>query len=157
MKKRLLNFWPFLAIIISVLIFFYPVWLKGFVPLPGDFIVGVYYPWLDYIWGGYGAGVPVKNPITADVVSFIYPMQMYSVELSKHGIVALWNPFIFMGTPLLANFQSAQFSPTNFLYFIFPQLTAWSLQIMFQPFLAATFLYFLLRQFSLSKLASVAG
>lgn len=157
MKKGFLKLWPFLAIILAVLIFFYPVWVKGFVPLPADFIVGVYYPWLDYIWGGFTAGVPVKNPITADVVSFIYPMQMYSVELLKKGIVALWNPFIFTGTPLLANFQSAQFSPTNFLYFLFPQLTAWSLQIMLQPFLAALFLYLLLRQFDLSRLAAVAG
>lgn len=157
MKKGLLNFWPFLAILVAVLIFFYPVWLKDLVPIPADFIVGVYYPWLDYVWGGFSTGVPVKNPITADVVSFIYPMQMYSVELLKKGIVALWNPFIFTGTPLLANFQSAQFSPTNFLYFLFPQLTAWSLQIMLQPFLAALFLYLLLRQFDLSRLAAVAG
>lgn len=154
---KLKKFWPYLLILVVVLIFFYPVWLKGQIPLPGDFIVGTYYPWLDYKFPGFPAGVPVKNPITTDVVSFIYPMQMYAVDLIKQGIIPLWNPLILSGTPLLANFQSAPFSPTNFLYFILPQLQAWSIQIMAQPLLAAFFLYLLLRYLGRSKLASIAG
>ena len=157
MKRYVLNFWPFAAILVAVAIFFYPVFLQGKVPLPGDFIVGVYYPWLDYKWAGYNAGVPVKNPITTDVVSFTYPIQMYTVELLKSGLAPLWNNLILAGTPLLANFQSAPFSPTNLLYFFLPKLLSWSLQIMAQPALAASFLYLLLRNFNLSKLSSVAG
>src|SRR3989344_5751058 len=118
--------WPILIILAATLVFFYPVWIKGQIPLPADFIVGTYYPWLDYKWAGYDAGMPVKNPITTDVVSFIYPMQMYAIDLLKKWIMPLWNPLILTGTPLLANFQSAPFSPTNFLYFLFPKLTAWS-------------------------------
>lgn len=157
MKKFLLLSWPFLIIFLAVAVFFYPLWVKGQVALPGDFIVGVYYPWLDYQWGGYGAGVPVKNPITADVVSFIYPMQIAAVTALKSGVIPLWNNYILAGTPLMANFQSAPFSPTNFLYFIFSSLTAWNLQIFLQPFLGALFLFFLLREFGRSKLASVFG
>lgn len=157
MKKMVLQLWPFLALVGTTLIFFYPVWLLGLVPIPGDFIVGVYYPWLDYKWEGYPAGVPVKNPITTDVVSFIYPMQMYAISLLKQGMMPLWNNLILGGTPLLANFQSAPFSPTNIIYFVLPQLTSWSLQIAMQPFLAALFLYLLLRFLGRSKLASLAG
>lgn len=156
MKKILQNFWPVVAILIVVAIFFYPVWLKQEVPIPGDMIVGVYFPWLDYKWG-YPTGVPVKNPITTDVVSFTFPMQMLAIDLMKQGHWPLWNSYVLTGTPLLANFQSAPFAPTNFLYFIFDKLDAWSLQIMTQIFLAAVFLYLLLREFGRSKIASTFG
>lgn len=157
MRKFLVRFWPLAAIFTIVAIFFYPVWLQNKIPLPADFVIGTYYPWLDYKWGGYGAGVPVKNPITTDVVSFIFPMQMLSIDLLKQGIIPLWNENILTGTPLLANFQGAPFSPTNIFFFLFPKLDAWSLQIILQPFLAALFTFLFLRQFNLSKIASVFG
>lgn len=148
--------WPFLASIFVVLVFFYPVWLKKLVPLPADFIVGVYYPWLDYKWG-FPTGVPVKNPITTDVVSFIYPVQMLAIDLLKAGQFPLWNPYILTGSPLLANFQSAPFSSTNFLYFLFDSLTAWSIQIMAQHFLAIVFTFLLLRYWNVSKPGALFG
>lgn len=160
LRKKFLNWfkglWPILVILLAVLVFFYPVWLKGLVPLPADFVVGVYFPWLDYKWG-YAVGVPVKNPMTTDVVSFIYPMQMLAIDSLKSGQWPLWNPYILMGTPLLANFQSAPFSPTNIVYFIFDRLTAWSIQIMLQHALAAVFTYFLLRYWKVSRISSLAG
>lgn len=157
MLDKLKSFLPILVIFAIVAVFFYPVWLQGKIPLPGDFVVGVYYPWLDYKWIGYEAGIPVKNPITTDVVSFIFPMQMFAISQLKEGMVPLWNNLILTGTPLMANFQSAPFSPTNIFYFILPVLIAWSLQIIFQPVLAAVFLYLLLREFNINKLASVVG
>lgn len=148
--------WPILVIILAILAFFYPVWLRGLVPLPADFVVGVYYPWLDYKWG-FPTGVPVKNPMTTDVVSFTYPMQMLAMDLLKNGQWPLWNPYILAGTPLLANFQSAPFSPTNFVYFIFDRLTAWSIQIILQHVLAAFFTYLLLRYWKVSRAGAVFG
>lgn len=148
---------PFLAIVFIVCIFFYPVFVKGYVPMPADHLVGVYYPWLDYKWEGFPYGVPVKNPIAGDVPSFIYPMQTYAVELIKSGQWPLWNPLILAGTPLMANFQSAPFSPTNFVYWILPILDAWTGQMMLQPILGAIFGYLLLRYFKRSKIASVIG
>lgn len=126
------------------------------VPIPGDFVVGVYYPWLDYKWG-YTTGVPVKNPMTTDVVSFTYPMQTLAIDLLKKGEAPLWNPYILGGTPLLANFQSAPFSPTNFIYFLVDKLSAWSIQIFLQHFLAAVFTYLLLRHWKVSKWGSIFG
>lgn len=131
-------------------------WLRGHIPIPGDFIVGVYYPWLDYKWG-FPVGVPVKNPITTDVVSLIYPMQMFAIDLIKSADVPLWNPFILFGTPLLANFQSAPFSPTNFIYLFFDKLTSWTLQILLQHILAGVFTYLLLRHWKVSKIGAFLG
>lgn len=160
LKGKFLNFskgtWPFFLIAFVVCIFFWKVFLKGLVPLPADFIVGVYYPWLDYKWG-YATGVPVKNPMTTDVVSLIYPEQMLAVDLLKSGQWPLWNPHILTGTPLFANLQAAPFSPTNFVYFILDKIDAWSVQIILQHILAALFMFLLLRHWQVSKLGAILG
>jgi hypothetical protein len=159
-KKSFWNFFkktlPLLLVAGLSCLFFWKVFVKAQVPLPADFVVGVYYPWLDYKWG-FEAGIPVKNPITTDVVSFTYPMQMLAIDLIKSGQWPLWNPYILAGTPLLANFQSAPFSPTNFVYFIFDRLTGWSLQIILQHILVAGFTYLLLCRWKVGKLGSVLG
>lgn len=147
--------WPFLIIIALVLTFFYPVWLENKIPLPADFVVSTYFPWLDY-GHVYKAGFP-KNPLATDVVSFMFPMQMLAIDLLKSGEWPLWNPYILAGTPLLANFQSAPFSPTNFVYFLFDTLTGWSLQVVLQHLLAGVFCYLLLRCWSLSRFPAILG
>lgn len=158
-KTSKLSFKKFLPLFILILVvasFFWKFFLLKQIPFPGDFVVGVYYPWLDYKWG-FPAGVPVKNPILADVPSFIYPMQTYAIDLIKNGKLPLWNSMILAGSPLMANFQSAPFSPLNILYFLTDKLTAWSIQIILQHLLAAIFTYILLRYWKVSKLGSIVG
>lgn len=147
---------PVIFIFIIISGFFWKVFLLKQVPFPGDFVAGVYFPWLDYKWG-YPTGVPVKNPITADVPSFIYPMQTFAISILKDHQLPLWNPLILTGTPLLANFQSAPFSPVNILYFLTNNLTAWSLEIILAHFFAALFTYILLRSWKVSKIGSIIG
>lgn len=149
--------WPLLAILVVVLIFFYPYFLKNLVPMPADLIVGAYYPWLDYKWVGYNAGVPIKNPLLSDVPSVIYPQRLLVVEQIKQGILPLWNPLMFSGYPLLATFQSAVFYPLNIFYFILPFIDAWSIQVILQPVLASLFTYLFLRNLQLSRVASLLG
>jgi Bacterial membrane protein YfhO len=156
LKKFFIKFWPLLLIISLVGIFFWKFFILGKVPIPGDFITGVYYPWLDYKWG-YGAGVPVKNPITTDVVSLIYPEQILAVDLMKSGKWPLWNPYILAGTPLLANLQSAPFSPTVFIYFLLDNVSAWSMQVILQHFFSIIFMFLLLRYWKLSRVAALFG
>lgn len=156
MKNLIKRYWPFFSLIVIVSFFFWKFFLKGLIPFPGDFVVGMYYPWLDYKWG-FVTGVPVKNPIIADVPSFMYPMQTFALDLLKGGSWPLWNPRILAGIPLLANFQSAPFSPTFFLYFLFSKETAWSLQIILAHILAAFFTYLLLRHWRVSKWGSILG
>ena len=148
--------WPVAAILFVVLIFFHPVWLKGKVPIPGDFIVGVYRPWLDYKWG-YEVGVPVKNPLTSDVVSVIFPLRSLAVDYLLKGEAPLWMGNMFAGYPLLANFQVAIFSPTVIFYFLFSKLDAWSLQVIFQIILSSLFTYLLLRNLKVEKIGSIFG
>jgi hypothetical protein len=156
MKKILLKNWPFLIILAVVAVFFWKVFLLGQAPIPGDFIVGAYYPWLDYKWG-YQVGVPVKNPITSDVVSIVYPLRSLAVDILKQGHLPLWNPNMFNGTPFFADFQIAVLSPTTIFYFFLPKIWAWTTQVMLQPLLAAIFMYLLLRNFRLNKIGSAFG
>lgn len=148
---------PLMVILLVVFIFFWRVFLRELLPIPTDFVVGIYYPWLDYIWEGYGAGVPVKNPLLADVPSLIYPLRAYAAEILHSGQIPLWNNLQFGGYPLLANFQSAVLYPLNFLYFLFATPDAWTLQVIFQPILASVFMYIFLRNLGLSKLPSLLG
>lgn len=156
MKNLIKKYWPFFSLVVIVSFFFWKFFLKGLIPFPGDFVVGIYYPWLDYKWG-YAVGVPVKNPITADVPSLMYPTQTFAFDIVKKGNWPLWNPRILAGIPLLANFISAPLSPTFFLYFLFDKTTAWSLQIILAHILATFFAYILLRRWQVSKLGSILG
>ena len=143
--------------VLLVGLFFYRSVFFGEIPMPGDHIIGVYYPWLDYKWPGYPAGVPVKNPLLADVPSLFYPLKIFSMGLFKSGIFPSWNPLIFNGYPLLATFQSGVLNPFNFYFLIFNNTVAWTLFIATQPLLALLFMYYFLRILKLNKISSVLG
>jgi hypothetical protein len=140
-----------------VLGYFYRSLVFAQIPMPGDHALGTYYPWLDYKWPGFPAGVPVKNPLLADVPSLFYPLKIYSTTLLKSGIFPTWNPLIFGGYPLLATFQSGVLNPFNLFFLIFSPTTAWTLFIAFQPLLALIFSYFFLRDLKLNPLPAIFG
>lgn len=154
--KIISNIFPFVLICLVVLAFFWKFFFKGLIPIPADFIVGVYYPWLDYKWG-FPTGVPVKNPLLADIPSLIYPLKSLLADLLHQKELPLWNPLQFGGYPLLANFQSGVLNPTNLLYLIFDKSRAWAVQTILQPLLAAIFTYAFLRNLKRSKFASIFG
>jgi uncharacterized membrane protein (UPF0136 family) len=156
LKKFFNNYWPIFLIVVLVVAFFWKFFFLGQIPIPGDFVVGTYYPWLDYKWG-YSVGVPVKNPITTDVVSFSFPMRLLGIEFIKNFQPPLWNPYILSGTPLLANFQSAPLTFTNIFYFIFSDLDSWGLQVAVQHLFVIYFTYILLRNWNRSKLSALVG
>ncbi|MDO8452524.1 MAG: hypothetical protein Q7S79_02110, partial [bacterium] len=154
--KSLSRFWVLPAMLLLVGAFFYPVFLKGLVPIPADIIVGLYYPWFDDTHG-FTVGVPVKNNIPSDVVSLILPQKLFAAEQIHKGALPFWNNLILAGTPLLANFQSSVLYPLNILWFFFSTIDAWIIQVILQPLLSLTFTYLLLRNWNLSKIASLFG
>jgi hypothetical protein len=150
--------WPIPVILIITILFFWKFFFRGLLPIPGDIIVGTYLPWFDLRFSGFPAGVPVRNNVLSDVVSIMYPWRMLAIDLMKSGVAPLWNPYILSGNVLLANFQSAPFYPLNIIYWLVSDFSiAWSLQIIFQPLMAAVFLYIFLKNNRLSKLAAFYG
>jgi flagellar biosynthesis protein FliP len=144
MMKKVIRFWPFILITIVVLVFFYPIF-KGQIPFPGDLLVNTN-PYRAQSFLGFAPNGYPNKAQGQDVISEIYPWRYFSVNQLKQGNIPFWNPYNFSGNPQLADFQTAVFYPLNFLYFLLPFNFSWTLIIMFQPFLAALFMYLFLRK-----------
>lgn len=153
--SALSKFLPIVILSLVSLAFSWKYLLKGLAPIPSDVIVGIYYPWRDYVWNNFITGVPYKNGLLSDVVSIIYPWRIYGMELIKQGVPPLWIPFTLGGSPLLANFQSGLLYPLNILFMILPNIHAWSIYIIIQPVLFSVFLYLYLRSINFSKTSSI--
>lgn len=151
MKKAILNFWPLAFIFLIWFIFANPYFLKNKVPYPSKYQVNFFGPWSYYekFWG------PVKNNAMPDVIGQIYPWRYFAIQSYKSGQIPFWNPYRFAGSPHLANYQSAVFSPFNLLFFVLPFIDAWSILVLIQPLMAGLFTYFLMREFKVSHFGSV--
>ena len=149
--KILHKHWPILFIVAVWFIFAHPYFIFGKVPFPSGYLVNFFAPWNTV---PEFAG-PFKNGATPDVISQIYPWKNLVIDLWKQGVVPLWNPYSFSGTPLLANYQSAALSPLNLLYLILPFIDAWSIAVLLQPLLAGLFMYMYIRVLKLSEFAAL--
>ena len=49
----------------------------------------------------------------ADAMNYFYPYRAYAAHSIRSGQVPLWNPYLFLGVPFLANPQTAVFYPPN--------------------------------------------
>lgn len=153
LSKKINNYWPFLFILIVWLIFAHPYFLKDRAPFPSDYQVNNFSPWSSYqeFWG------PVKNAAMPDIITQIYPWRHFTIEIWKNKEIPLWNPYSFSGTPHLANYQSAVFSPLNILFFLFSFIDAWSFLVLLQFLLAGLFAYIFARSLKIEKAASLVS
>ncbi len=81
-----------------------------------------------------------------DVFTYFYPYKAYAVQAMTEGSVPLWNPYLFMGVPFLANIQAATLYPLNLplCWLSIPKMTTCS--ILIHVFLAGAFTYLFCRQ-----------
>ncbi|MCR4407392.1 MAG: YfhO family protein [Anaerolineae bacterium] len=92
-----------------------------------------------------GAWIPAAG---GDLASFLYPTYHYAAESLRRGDIPLWNPHLYLGTPFLADNQTAVFYPINLLfYFLTPELTYATMEwlVVVHVFLSGVFTYFCLR------------
>src|SRR5690348_17780079 len=132
---------PYLILLGVCLLFFYKTIIFGKLPFPGDLLLSQYAPWRHESYGGYVAGAVPSKDQYFDVLRELYPWKTLVVDELKHGQFPLWNPYNFSGSPLLANYQSQVFYPFTFVYFLFPQTTAWTIMVILQPLLGVLFFY----------------
>ena len=93
-----------------------------------------------------------------DLYSYFYPYRDFVGEALRAGHLPLWNPYLFMGAPLLANSQAAVLYPLNWplLWLSPPHQVAWS--IVLHIWLAGTGLYLFARHaVRLGRWASLAA
>ena len=151
--------WPFfvaLFFLVVTLIFFYPIF-KGYIPFPGDNLVGNYKPYSTYTILGFAPGGYPNKAQNFDILKLLYPAKEFTIRMWQSGQVPLWNPYNFSGNPHLASLQAGSFYTFNSLFFIFPFLFAWSFYILLQPIIAGIFTYLFLRKLALGRYASLFG
>src|ERR1700730_14539571 len=96
--------------------------------LPGHVLSGSDMSWFSPPWLAVKPPglTHAANPDLADARSQIQPLTQYAAERLPH--IALWDPYIQGGRPLLADAQSAVFSPFNLPAYVLPFLAslAWT-------------------------------
>lgn len=59
-----------------------------------------------------------------DLAPFLYPNYRFAAEQLRQGVIPLWNPHLYSGSPFAADIQSGLFYPINLLvFFLAPNLT----------------------------------
>ncbi len=149
--KHLQARWALIGILLVWLVFSADYFLRGFVPFPSRYLVSFFPPWNAY------NGMPVKNGAMPDLITQLYPWRHLTIESWKSGEVPLWNPYSFSGTQHAGNYQSAPFSPFNALFFVLPEIDAWSILILLQPLLAGVFMYAFIKTLGHSRIAAVTA
>lgn len=146
---RLKKYLPIIGLFFFWAIFAAPFFVKNQTPYPAKFQTTFFAPWSAY---PQYAG-PVKNKAMPDIIGQIYPWRDFTVSVWKTGAVPLWNPYSFSGTPHLANYQSAVFSPVNIGFVLFPFKDWWTILIVLQPLLAGIFTYAFVRSLKMGRSA----
>jgi hypothetical protein len=73
-----------------------------------------------------------------DILSYFYPYWSHATAALRAGRLPLWNPFLFMGAPFLANSQVGFFYPLNWvLWLLFPAHASVHLTVVLHVCLAA--------------------
>jgi len=95
------------------------------------------------------------NPLLTDQIYQFYPWRLFSLEQLRRGQLPLWNPYVFSGSPFIANDQSAVFYPINLLLTWLPAhlIPGWS--AILRLLTASLGMYALLRAWKASPAASV--
>ena len=150
---KIKNISPLIFIVLVWFLFSSPYFINGKIPFPSQYQISFFTPWNAY---EKFAG-PVKNNAIPDVVTQIYPWKYFTIEELKKGSTPLWNPYSFSGTPHLANYQSAVYSPFNTLFFFLPFIDAWTLLVLIQPLIAGIGMLLFLRELKLSRMACLIG
>jgi hypothetical protein len=81
-----------------------------------------------------------------DVLTYFYPYLDYAAEATRQGRLPLWNPYLFMGVPFLANSQAGFFYPLNRLLSWLDVSHAVKVTIVLHAWLAGLGTYALARQ-----------
>ncbi len=83
-----------------------------------------------------------------------YPLKHHISERLIAGETPLWNPYVFGGTPLLANPQSGIFYPVAQFFYFFPIKFAFKLWLLSHLFLLFLFMFILMKHFLKDNLSA---
>jgi hypothetical protein len=97
------------------------------------------------------------NLLITDPVIQMQPWLQWNRDQLRHGDLPVWNPYNGAGTPHLANFVSAVFSPFSLPRYLLPVVPALLLAAGLKLFVLGLFTYLFLRRVSVSHLGALVG
>ena len=100
---------------------------------------------------------PQWDALLWDSMAQYYPWRTFAARMGRRGLIPLWNPHQFCGTPFIANGQSAFFYPPNWLFLVLDTRYAFGLLAALHYLMAAGFMFLLGRELGLSNGAAAAG
>jgi hypothetical protein len=95
-----------------------------------------------------------KTFFVRDVSFFHYPLKRLVTEAYKQGHWPLWNPYIQLGQPLLANPNAMALYPTQVLFQLLPFELAFNLHFVLHCMLAGLATFYLMRELGASRSAA---
>ncbi len=145
---------PALALLAPPCLLLWPVVAHRELFLPADLLRDVA-PWRTT----NPASLVPWNPLMWDGIAEFYPWRLFAAQTLRSGILPLWNPHQFCGTPFVANSQSAVFYPLNLLFCLLPVSQAFGVSVLLHLFLTGGFAYRFLRSpaLGLGRAASLLG
>lgn len=102
---------------LAALLLLWDVLLGGRVLLPAEFLKGMS-PWNTGLSEQARQALPQWNVLQWDGMAEFYPWREYLARSMASGHIPLWNPYVYSGTPFLANSQSAPLYPLHVFYWL---------------------------------------
>ncbi len=121
--------------------------------LPADLLIQ-FEPWKSQV---ASAAYVHWDPLVWDGIAQYFPWRAFAAESLRSGILPLWNPYQFCGTPFIANGQSAVFYPLNLMFVILPVALAFGWSAWLHLVLTGWFAYLFLRRIGTGRIGAVAG
>src|SRR4030042_1214157 len=137
-----------------IFLFYYPGFWPGFAIIDGT-VASNYPPWKDQNADQKEVNrthIPISDPVTQ-----FYPWNKYFEQSLFRGIIPLWNPYAYSGSPLLANYQTGFFCPYYIFYWFLPGSYSLQLKLLLQLMVAGIGMYLLSRQFKIRPMAALLG
>lgn len=145
---------PVLLLGAVVVLLFWRFIFLGEIAVPADYLYEQY-PWKE------GTITPINNTtktsLDKDPIHTVYLWKKLAFDEIRVGNFPLWNPYSFLGNPLIGGFQSAVFTPFNILHFIFHFPFAYTLALLVKVFFTGLFMLLYLRSLKLHIFPSTLG
>lgn len=93
----------------------------------------------------------------SDIYLYAAPFRYFSKLNLINGVIPLWNPYIFNGTPFLASPQSALFYPLNLIFYFFHLPQAFNIFVIIHIWINALGMHLFLRALKKSQTSSLSG
>ncbi len=154
MRRHLRPYLPDVLILLGLLVlpllYFAPVTLGGRTQIPADNLYQ-YEPWLS---AREALGVPdvPHNALLSDLVLQNYQWKTFIRRSLRQGVIPLWQPNQFAGTPFLAAGQHSALYPFSLLYYVLPLWRAYGWFTVTQLGLAGALMYLFARGLGLRRI-----